>query len=404
MYKNQSAIDALRRASGVYISDPSHPSARNSIVTMLEANNWNDDKIACDLLGEVLAFAADHADFELMHRILNHEHCSIGIVLDNAGVDYNALSGLLKNTNQSTARDTYQLMEQILNNAGMFLKEIALNKSIEENTNHMDNPGGGTLIHLAIHVISTRKLDPQHLELLLTHISSINSINVNKVNHTTGETPLIAAIRAQRHDIVMLLLRHRKIEPWQIIETHDRSGSESHGLTAIIVAQSIKYEYRNLAKNDHRLVTAEKIWSSVHSYLVNMRMNQLLSRDHDDSESIMSDISDNDNLQTELDEKLHDIDDDEMSTRAIASPADSNLYAEVSTRAVVTPANSNQSQSKNKRLREDKEDLATDSRKINLFAETLTVYPQTTDIIAEEKYDEHGSPCRDHTISLKGYY
>ena len=50
------------------------------------------------------------------------------------------------------------------------------------------------------------------------------------------------------------------------------------------------------------------------------------------------------------------------------------------------------------------EDLATDSRKINLFAETLTVYPQTTDIIAEEKYDEHGSPGRDHTISLKGYY
>ena len=363
---------------------------------MLEANNWNDDKIACGLLGEVLAFAADHADFELMHRILNHEHCSIGIVLDNAGVDFNALSGLLKKHPSINCQRYIPTDGTNSQQRGMFQKEIALNKSIEENTNHMDNPGGGTLIHLAIHVISTRKLDPQHLELLLTHISSTDSINVNKVNHTTGETPLIAAIRAQRHDIVMLLLRHRKIEPWQIIETHDRSDSESHGLTAIIVAQSMKYEYRNLAKNDHRLVTAEKIWSSVHSYLVNMRMNQLLSRDHDDSESIMSDISDNDNLQTELDEKLHDIDDDEMSTRAVASPAESNQYAEVSTRAVVTPANSNQSQSKNKRLREEKEALATDSRKINLFAESVVMYHQTTDSIAEEKHNEHVNAYLDY--------
>ena len=132
-------------------------------------------------------------------------------------------------------------------------------------------------------------------------------------------------------------------------------------------------------------------------------MNQLLTRDHDDSESIMSDISDNDNLQTELDEKLHDIDDDEMSTRAIASPADSNLYAEVSTRAVVTPANSNQSQSKNKRLREDKEDLATDSRKINLFAESVVMYHKTTDSIAEEKHNEHVNAYLDYPKSLKGH-
>ena len=402
MHKKQTALDALRQASRIYISDPSYHNARQSILTMLEANNWNDDKTACELLGEVFAFAADHADFELMHRILNHENCSIGIVLDDVGVDFNALSGLLKNTHPSNARDTYQMMEQILNNAGMFEKEIALNKSIEENTNHIGNPGGGTLIHLAIHVLSTRELDPQHLELLLTHITSADSINVNKVNHTTGETPLIAAIRAQRLDIVMLLLRHRKIEPCQIIETQDRSGSESHGLTAITVAESIKYEYRNLAKNDYRLVTAEKIWSSVHSHFVNIRMKQLLSRD-DDSESIVSDISDNDNMQTELYEKPYDIDDEEMSTRAIASPADNNQYAEVSTRAVVTPANSNQSQAKNKRLREEKEALATDSRKINLFADSVVMYHQTTDNIAEEKHNEQFNAYLDYPKSLKGH-